>query len=232
MEQTLEPEKVIRKLSQYTYRHPVKIDLLKSKKAHLESYFNNGIKEGDRTYGVKDLIFEFDEFDKTVKKLMALKKYQEQKRCKQTNQHKQPKLCKKTDKDDDDKDDDRDENTDLEIESLEIDWDLDDLLSILCGSYVPDSRMTVANGNEFEYMKEICPQLFRAGRMTPIKFEYGNRELFREIVKDYADIEIDLSKLKENFRFRQSAITEFLLSRDDITEDMIFMNMSSFEIIN
>ena len=217
---------VIRKIAQYTYRNVISINLLNSNRLDLEKYFRTGLKEGEKNHYVKDIIYELDEFDKTIKKLVDIKKYKEQYKQQPRKEDKPP------NEEDKIKKESNEEDKSLKIESEKIDWDLDDLLSIFCGSYIPDSRIIVATGNDFEYIKEMCPQLFRAGRMTPIKFEYGNRELFCEIIKDYAEIEILVSKFKENFRFRQSAITEFLMSRDDITEEMIFLNMSSFEIIN
>jgi hypothetical protein len=90
--------------------------------------------------------------------------------------------------------------------------------------------MTVATCNDLAIIKEYCPQLVRANRMTPIAFNYGDKAMFIQIIKDYLDLDAYPDLSRDGFKFSQAALTEFLLSRDDITIDCVMANSELFVI--
>jgi hypothetical protein len=64
---------------------------------------------------------------------------------------------------------------------------LRDLLDILQGTIPIDGSIIIATTNKYEEIKDLCPELFRAGRMTPIFFGYLDREGFKGFCKYYFD---------------------------------------------
>lgn len=41
----------------------------------------------------------------------------------------------------------------------------------------------IANTNKYDEIKEMCPELFRPGRITPVYFGYINKETLQDISK-------------------------------------------------
>jgi hypothetical protein len=103
----------------------------------------------------------------------------------------------------------------------DMDWDIDDLLKIICGSIIPDGRIIIATCNDLQIIYDYCPQLVRPGRMTPVKYDYGTPEMFIKIVKDYTDLDCNTSMLPENYVFSQAGLIEYLLTSSSIAPILI-----------
>lgn len=230
---------LLRKIAQFTHRHVVRVNLLSVKKlAEIEGLFYRGVVIGETRYTVNEIVIELDEFDKTIKKLKLLKKYKQHEESVRFDSldrliHRRMHNIKddaregKKGKSRDDEDEDDDEE---EHRLFEYDWDIDDLLTIICGSYIPDGRIIVGTCNDIEVIKNYCPQLVRANRMTPIAFDYGDKELFFQIIKDYLELDISKNIVPDDFRFSQAGLTEFLVSHAEADEACIIANLSQFEI--
>jgi hypothetical protein len=123
--------------------------------------------------------------------------------------------------------DDSSDNKDSENKN-EIDWDIDDLLEIFCGSYIPDKRMIIVACNDLESITSEYPYLVRPGRLTPIEFDYGDKALFMEVVKDYTDIHLRDDDIPDDYRFVQSHLIEFLNYKIEITREEILAELAMF----
>ena len=62
---------------------------------------------------------------------------------------------------------------------------LKDLLSILQGPIPTEGRIIIATTNDFEGIQELCPELVRSGRMTPVLFDNIDNITFNEICNYY-----------------------------------------------
>lgn len=71
---------------------------------------------------------------------------------------------------------------------------LGDLLEMFQSSIPNTGQVIIATSNNYTWMKDKLPALFRPGRLTPVEIGYVNQELFDRIVKYYFDIDnqIDL----------------------------------------
>lgn len=86
---------------------------------------------------------------------------------------------------------------------------VDDFLSIISGPIHIPGLIVMAMTNDFEYIKNECPALVRAGRFTPVLFDNGDKQLYGQIVKHYTQIEFKgWDKLPADFRFQQSRVIE------------------------
>jgi SpoVK/Ycf46/Vps4 family AAA+-type ATPase len=63
------------------------------------------------------------------------------------------------------------------------DLSLEDLLEILQGPVPLEGSIIIATTNKYEDIKELCPALFRPGRLTPVHFDYADNWLVNEICK-------------------------------------------------
>lgn len=212
---------IVKRMAEYTGRNIVLVNLfeVKKKKDLMNLFYcgNGDIRKGFFISDIDETIFFIDEFDKVVKKLKTLLKENKAQR-----QEKMFLLLKADDKEpkpNDDKDN-------------EVDWDIDDLLEIFCGSYIPDKRMIVVACNDLQSITEEYPHLVRPGRLTPIHFDYGDKALFKKICKDYTDIDIPKEKIPDDYRFVQANLTEFLNFKTQTTETEILENLDSFRPIS
>ena len=90
-------------------------------------------------------------------------------------------------------------NTELNY-SIPDNISLQDLLEILQGPIPVEQRIIIATTNDYEGIKDLCPALFRSGRLTPILFDTPSRDIIKEITKYYfkRDIDIELpNKIKK-----------------------------------
>jgi hypothetical protein len=62
---------------------------------------------------------------------------------------------------------------------------LKDLLTILQGPIPTEGRIIIGTTNDYEGIKDLCPELVRPGRMTPILFDNLNIDSFNEICEYY-----------------------------------------------
>jgi SpoVK/Ycf46/Vps4 family AAA+-type ATPase len=60
---------------------------------------------------------------------------------------------------------------------------LRDLLEIFQGPLPFESMIMIANTNKYDEIHEMCPELFRPGRLTPVYFGYINKETLQDISK-------------------------------------------------
>ena len=60
---------------------------------------------------------------------------------------------------------------------------LRDLLEIFQGPLPFESMIMIANTNKYDEIKEMCPELFRPGRITPVYFGYIDKETLQDISK-------------------------------------------------
>lgn len=68
---------------------------------------------------------------------------------------------------------------------------LRDLLEIFQGPIPFDQMIIMATTNKYEEIKEMCPELFRPGRLTPVHFDYINKETLQEISMFYFKRKLD-----------------------------------------
>jgi adenylate kinase family enzyme len=62
---------------------------------------------------------------------------------------------------------------------------LKDLLEIFQGPVPREGTLMFATTNDYDEIKEMCPALFRSGRMTPIYFGYPDADIIQEISEFY-----------------------------------------------
>ncbi len=62
---------------------------------------------------------------------------------------------------------------------------LKDLLELLQGPVPMDGQIIIATTNHYEEIKQLCPALFRPGRLTPVYFGHFNRNTLNEFVQYY-----------------------------------------------
>lgn len=58
---------------------------------------------------------------------------------------------------------------------------LRDLLEIFQGPIPFESMIMLANTNKYDEIKDMCPELFRPGRLTAVYFGYVNQETLQDI---------------------------------------------------
>lgn len=79
---------------------------------------------------------------------------------------------------------------------------LKDLLTIFQGAVPIDGCIIIAMTNKYDEIRDMCPELFRAGRMTPVKFGNFGTEMLNLISQHYfkrefkTDIQIDVQPSK------------------------------------
>uniref|UniRef100_A0A6C0KSF9 ATPase AAA-type core domain-containing protein n=1 Tax=viral metagenome TaxID=1070528 RepID=A0A6C0KSF9_9ZZZZ len=213
---------IVKRIAEYTNRNIVLVNLFEvKKKQQLINLFYSadGYIPGVSSYfsTIEGTIFFIDEFDKVIKKLKILKETKQKKEESfflKTNENKNEPEVRKNEKED----------------NNEMDWDIDDLLEIFCGTYIPDKRMIIAACNDLVSINKDYPYLVRPGRLTPIEFDYGNRDLFFSIVQDYTNISISEKDIPENYRFVQAHLIEFLNYKLDVNKKEILQNLEMFEV--
>lgn len=131
----------------------------------------------------KDVVFIFDEFDRTVFSILeGAKRKKHQKTIQiidqndkqtQTQGQEQPLL--------------QIQNEDPNIVSTAL--CIEDLQEIFQGSIPLEDAIIIANTNRYEELKALCPALFRVGRLTPIKFDNADGWFINEVSKRFFDRE-------------------------------------------
>lgn len=191
-------------------RNIVSLDLREiSTKKSIFQIFNNNTTPS-RT------VFILDEFDLTVKHLY----HRERLRSEHTRRfydegfmYKKHKSSKKIKNDDanDDKDKKDTDNTDLStINDYDNEFGLKDLLEIFQGSVPIDSMIIIATTNDYEGIKNLCPQLFRAGRLTPVEFGYLDNTSLQDLTKYYFNNKIN-TKIPDKINVPTSQVIELAL---------------------
>ena len=62
---------------------------------------------------------------------------------------------------------------------------LGDLLTVFQGAVPIEGCIIVAMTNKYEELKELCPAMFRAGRLTPVLFEHFDMKMLRDVVQKH-----------------------------------------------
>lgn len=73
----------------------------------------------------------------------------------------------------------------LELERIKKKILLRDLLDIFQGTVTINGTIIFATTNKLDEIKDVCPELFREGRLTPVYFGYFDRSLFDKFTKYY-----------------------------------------------
>ncbi len=60
-----------------------------------------------------------------------------------------------------------------------------DLLELIQGCDPMDGAIILATTNKYDEIRQICPELFRPGRFTPVYIDYISREVFNELTMYY-----------------------------------------------
>lgn len=67
---------------------------------------------------------------------------------------------------------------------------LADLLTVFQGAVPIEGCIIVAMTNRYEELTQLCPALFRAGRLSPVQFEHFDMKMLSDVVKMYFGQEI------------------------------------------
>jgi len=192
-------------------RHIVSLDLsYRSKYSGLDDIINPVINDVKMSH--KDVVFILDEFDLTIKAL-----YEKEKR-QQALQEMYIKTINKssifineneseTENESEIKSKNKNKNNttlefkkiDNEIYEQKTQISLSDLLELFQGSVPLNGAIIIATTNKFEEINEICPRLFRAGRLTPVKFDYPTGKIVNEMSYFYYKKKIHVS---DNYKFK------------------------------
>lgn len=90
-------------------------------------------------------------------------------------------------------------------------FELEDLLEILQGPVPIKQSIIIATTNKYDEIREMCPALFRPGRLTPIKFDYMNWESLQNMSQYYFKRPLTLEKQHE-INIPTSEIVELALN--------------------
>jgi hypothetical protein len=159
------------RLAMSTNRHIISIDLNNvTHKRNAYQIIQNPYSEDMKP---SEYIILLEEFDNVVLNLKA----------KETIKHKTNINSKK----DNDKNDDK-----QVIEVCTDDFELNDLLEIFQGPVPREGQIIIATTNKYDEIKEVCPALFRPGRLTPVEFGYMTCKEVNELANVYFGHEVDI----------------------------------------
>lgn len=82
------------------------------------------------------------------------------------------------------------------IEPKDREFELEDLLEILQGPVPIPGSIIIATTNKYKEMNELCPALFRPGRLTPVEFGYMTWDSLQEMCRYYFQKELSLPPTK------------------------------------
>ena len=118
----------------------------------------------------------------------------------------------------DDKDDDISKLNRVRSEYPSERFVLRDLLDIFQGTIPVNGSIIIATTNKFNEIKNICPELFRNGRMTPVYFGYLDKKYIQKMSKYYFGRELDI-KLKDKPNIPTSTIVELAMEMKIMYDD-------------
>lgn len=90
--------------------------------------------------------------------------------------------------------DTKDKNSEEQEEDDAIsskDFTIRDLLEIFQGPIPFDQMILFATTNKYDEIKQLCPELFRPGRLTPVFFGYITRKVLQDISKHFFGRKLD-----------------------------------------
>jgi hypothetical protein len=88
---------------------------------------------------------------------------------------------------------------------------LEDLKEIFQGVVPQSGMIVIATTNKFEKIKELCPELFRPGRLTPIYFGFPNADIVNEMSKHHFGETIGVTNEKYNAKYPTSQIVDLIM---------------------
>ena len=156
-------------------RHIISLDLRYSTKRELyETLYSCALRKNNNsgfistndkksTFTPKDTVFLFEEFDNCL-----LEMYIHEKNLNKREQEKREKDISAMDQG-----------------VKKSDFRVKDLLELFQGPVPITGSIMVATTNDLDSIKEVCPNLFRAGRMTTIYFGYISKKTLQELVTFY-----------------------------------------------
>lgn len=71
-------------------------------------------------------------------------------------------------------------------------FQVEDLLEVLQGPVPVKGSIIIATTNKYEHIRQICPSLFRPGRLTPIEFNYMSWDNLQELTEYYFNQELTI----------------------------------------
>jgi len=148
------------------YRNIVSLDLRDATKIDLYRYFFRPWHVTGNDTSHRNIIYLFEEFDISLKAL------------KEREESKNKDLAKTITKDDDG-------NTIITIEDKKTNVTIRDLLELFQGPVPLEESIIIATTNKFKDISDICPELFRPGRMTPICMGYIDKQTLQEISQHF-----------------------------------------------
>lgn len=99
---------------------------------------------------------------------------------------------------------------------------LKDLLEIFQGTVPHNGSIIIATTNEYKEIKELCPALFRPGRMTPVLFDHMDEERLQELSQQYFNKQLSI-KLPKRMPIPTSQIVELALEAHTSVDENKFM---------
>jgi hypothetical protein len=90
-------------------------------------------------------------------------------------------------------------------------FELEDLLEILQGPVPLEGAMVIATTNKYDEIKQVCPALFRPGRLTPIEFGYLDWTSLQEMSRHYFQQELTFGPI-DSISVSSSEIIEIAMA--------------------
>jgi hypothetical protein len=97
-------------------------------------------------------------------------------------------------------DDEKDDGSVLDLRSFARstrEFELEDLLEILQGPVPIKGQIIIATTNKYKEISELCPALFRPGRLTPVEFGYMDWDSLQQMTKHYFKQELTIDRVDE-----------------------------------
>lgn len=191
-------------------RHLISLKISGMKRSYLYQVIMRPFID-NTTYESKDCIFVLDEVDSDIVDLRnreLIKSYKRKK--KETNLIE---LIKTNDTNNisDNKNNSEDDDYDNDLAELV------DVLKIVQGSIPLNGTIIMATTNKYDKIYEICPDLFRPGRLQPIYFGYVEEETIQDISMYYFGEKIKL-QVPKNHKLPTSKIIEIAIYFKDLNK--------------
>jgi uridine kinase len=210
-------------------RHIVSLDMSSSSKVDLYQIMTKPHFNG--TYHLpSDVVFVLDEFDTTVSALFE--------RQKQLNTIKEELFKYQTS----DKSETSDKSkTDEQMSkrkqylldmrsSLDGQLVLRDLLELLQGATPRSGCIIIATTNKYKEIKEMCPELFRPGRLTPTYFGYFDYKMIQEVSQYYFQKELEIPS-KEVSLCPAEVMLKVIDAKSDVKKGFLHFNQTINELV-
>jgi len=194
-------------------RHIISLDLRISDKAQIYQILQNPRSCGS----YKNAVFLFEEFDISIQNL-----YHKEKKNKKVETEYFDMMTKtytsstpivETNKSIDEKKDPWITN----YKTSQSDFSIRDLLEIFQGPIPFEGMVMLASTNKYDEIKELCPELFRPGRLTPIHFGYIDKDTLQDISKFYFNKKIGW-RIPDQITIPTSQIIELALEAKHISK--------------